>query len=76
MSGLASTTKEARLIEPAANGAIRATHKSLVLKKGEWVVWGMPPTPGEGLQLESWETVFGITARYTAPFKRTKAIGS
>lgn len=41
-----------------------------VFKKGQWTVWGMPPEPGEGLELEGWETVFGVTARYTAPFAR------
>ena len=75
VSGLASTTKEAGLaLEPYRNMAMYVSNKQLVFRKGEWIVLGIQPTPGEGLKLEEWETVFAITARYTAPFRR-RAIG-
>lgn len=72
VSGLAPTTKAARLIvDPRRNMAMHVSQRDLVFRKGEWTVWGMPPAPTEeGLELESWETVFGLTARYTAPFRR------
>ncbi|VDB92234.1 unnamed protein product [Peniophora sp. CBMAI 1063] len=71
VSGAEPTSTPARLIvNPERNMAMHVAQKDWVFRKGEWIVWGMPPTPGEGRELERWETVGGVTARYEAPFVR------
>ncbi|VDB92235.1 unnamed protein product [Peniophora sp. CBMAI 1063] len=74
-SNLASTTKPAVLADPRFGFYIVARDGAVIHRRGNWYVMAGPPTPGEGRRLESWEKVFGLTARYTAPFERAGGEG-
>ena len=69
-SKLASTTKDAVLADPRLGFYMVTKDKCMIHRRGEWYVMAGPPTPGDGLELKPWEKVFGLTARYTAPFSR------
>ncbi|KZV75825.1 hypothetical protein PENSPDRAFT_646866 [Peniophora sp. CONT] len=72
-SKLADTTQVAVLGDPRYKLLIDAEDGAVIHRRGMWYVMALPPTPGEGLQLQPWERVFGLTARYTAPFSRGDA---
>ncbi|KAI0067105.1 hypothetical protein BV25DRAFT_1279527 [Artomyces pyxidatus] len=69
---LAATTKPPSFIDPMIGIVLPVNNSSAIIRRGEWVYVGIPATPAEGLQLEDWEIVRTMAARFTMPFSKAE----
>ncbi|KAI0319983.1 hypothetical protein OF83DRAFT_1218592 [Amylostereum chailletii] len=65
---LAPTTSEAEIFDPIMKISIAVTDFGVLVRAGKWTFGAIYPKPGKGLRLQSWETVSGLTARFTVPY--------
>lgn len=65
---LAPTTRNPCLFHMESRTLIPVSDSVILFRKGQWYYAARLPIPGEGRQLESWEHVRCLTARFTVPW--------
>lgn len=65
---LAPTTRNPALFHLESKTLIPVSDSVILFRKGQWYYAARAPIPGEGRQLEDWEYVRCLTARFTLPW--------
>ena len=65
---LAPTTRNPALFHLESKTLIPVSDSVILFRKGQWYYAARAPIPGDGRQLEEWEYVRCLTARFTLPW--------
>lgn len=72
---IAPTTRNPCLFHLESKTLIPISDSVILFRKGQWYYAARPPLPEEGRQLEDWENVRCLTARFTVPWADPPAGG-